>query len=150
MALGKIVCYACGGAHKRGEPACRAGPHDVHPDAPQHFKLRQAAKKRKFEEGGGKPKEKDAVQLKKAKPDGGKKHCNQFNFGKGTCRFGAKCRFLHEKKNDADGDKDTGHQLNKKAVAAIVAATIRKTAAHIAKKNKKRKRNWQSESSRRC
>ena len=70
MALGKIVCYACGGAHKRGDPACKAGPNDVHPDAPQHFKLRQAAKKRKFEEGGGKQKGKDVVQFKKAKPDG--------------------------------------------------------------------------------
>jgi hypothetical protein len=46
---------------------------------------------------------------------------------------------LHEKKDVADGEKDTGHQFSKKAVAAIVAATIRKTAAHIAKQSKKAK-----------
>ncbi len=31
--------------------------------------------------------------------DGGKekKHCHAFDFGRGTCRFGAECRYLHDK-----------------------------------------------------
>ena len=52
-----MKCYACGGAHKRGDAACKAGPNDVHKDAPQHFKLRQAARKRK-EDGAGDQKDK--------------------------------------------------------------------------------------------
>ena len=129
----RVACYACGGAHKRGDPACKAGPNDVHPDAPQHFKMRMAAKKRKFDAGAKVNAGNDNNPKKKTKA-GEKKHCNQFNFGKGTCRFGAKCRFLHEKSDGRSPGKEEAHSLNKKAIAAIVASTIRKTAAHIHKK----------------
>ncbi len=70
---------------------------------------------------------------------GEKKNCNQFNFGKGTCRFGAKCKFLHEKSDGSVPGKEEAYPLNKKAIAAIVASTIRKTAAHIHKKSKAKK-----------
>ena len=131
-----VKCYACGGAHKRGDPACKAGPNDVHKDAPEHFKKRQAAKKRKGEQGGNdKPKNDNQPTNKKLK-EGEKKHCHQFNFGKGTCRFGAKCRFLHEKGDGKSPDNDERHGFNKKQIAAIIASTIRKTAAHIHKKSK--------------
>jgi hypothetical protein len=129
----KVACYACGGAHKRGDPACKAGPNDIHPDAPQHFKLRMAAKKWKFDAGGKATTGNDNHPKKKAKT-GEKKHCNQFNFGKGTCRFGAKCRFSHDKSKGHLPGKDEAQPLSKKAIAAIVASTITKTAAHIHKK----------------
>jgi hypothetical protein len=92
-----------------------------------------AAKKRKFDAGAKANAGNDNNPKKKTKA-GEKKHCNQFNFGKGTCRFGAKCRFLHEKSDGRSPGKEEAHSLNKKAIAAIVASTIRKTAAHIHKK----------------
>jgi hypothetical protein len=131
-----VRCYACGGAHKRGDPACRAGPNDVHKDAPEHFKKRQAAKKRKAEPGGNDKQKSDNQPTNKKFKEGEKKHRHQFNFGKGTCRFGAKCRFLHEKGDGKTPGNDDKHGFNKKQIAAIVASTIRKTAAHIHKKNK--------------
>ena len=130
-----VKCYACGGAHKRGDPACKAGPNDVHKDAPEHFKKRQAARKRKPEGGGNDKKNDNSPTYKKFK-EGEKKHCHAFNFGKGTCRFGAKCRFLHEKGDGKTPEGEDKHGFNKKQIAAIVASTIRKTAAHIHKKGK--------------
>jgi hypothetical protein len=41
---------------------------------------------------------------------------------------------LHEKSNGNSHGKEESASLNKKAIAAIVASTIRKTAAHIHKK----------------
>jgi hypothetical protein len=71
-----VKCYACGGGHNKwGDPACKAGPKDVPPDAPQHFKLRQAAKKGKAEVGG-KGNAKHENDPKKQKKDGEKKHCH--------------------------------------------------------------------------
>ncbi len=50
---GEVQCYACGGAHKKGDPSCKAGPYDVHSCAPVEFKHKQEEKKREF---GGKGK----------------------------------------------------------------------------------------------
>jgi hypothetical protein len=74
-------CYACGGGHKRGDPACKAGPNDFHPDAPQHFKLRQAAKKRKAEVGG-KGNAKHENDPKKAEEGWGKETLPRFQLWK--------------------------------------------------------------------
>ena len=51
IALGSVKCYACGGPHKKGDPACKAGPFDVHECAPADYKEKQEVKKRKY---GGK------------------------------------------------------------------------------------------------
>jgi hypothetical protein len=100
-----------------------------------------AAKKRKFDMGGKAKGRNDNTPKKKAKT-GDKKHCNQFNFRKGTSRFGAKCRFSHDKTDGHLPGKDEAQLLHKKAIAAIVAATIRKTAAHIQKKNKTQQEDY--------
>ena len=73
IGLGKVQCYACGGAHKKGDPACKAGPFDVHECAPSEFKTKQENKKRKY---GGKGGDDKSVPQKKRKTDGDKKFCN--------------------------------------------------------------------------
>jgi hypothetical protein len=93
------------------------------------------AKKRKAESGKG------SVQPGKKDEGKEKKHCHAFNFGKGTCRYGAKCRFLHEKgKQGGNGKKDKDvpgfSPEQKKLVSAMMSSAIRQTAKHIAKKNK--------------
>ncbi len=70
-----------------------------------------------------------------------KKHCHAFNFGKSMCRYGAKCRFLHEKgKQGGNGKQESDvpgfSPQQKKLVSAMVSPAIRQTAKHIAKKNK--------------
>jgi hypothetical protein len=93
IGLGSVQCYACGGPHKKGDPACKAGPFDVHAGAPPEYKTKQEEKKRKY---GGKGRNDNATPQKKRKIDGDNFFCNNFNFGKGTCRYGAKCRFVNE------------------------------------------------------
>jgi hypothetical protein len=34
----EVICYACGGPHKKGDPSCTAGPFDVHSSAPAEWK----------------------------------------------------------------------------------------------------------------
>jgi hypothetical protein len=112
IGLGSVQCYACGGPHKKGDSACKAGPFDVHSCAPPEYKTKQEDKKRKY--GGKGPKEKSTPQ-KKRKGSDDKKFCNNYNFGKGTCRYGAKCRFIHEDRTG--GGKGKGG-FNKQAAEA--------------------------------
>jgi hypothetical protein len=72
--------------------------------------------------------------------DKDKKHCHAFNFGKGQCRYGAKCRFEHDKNGKPDAGQTVFSPQQKKIVSAMVASAIKKTAKLIAKKGKAGKR----------
>ena len=129
-----FTCYGCGKeGHKKGDPTCKAGKYDAHGNAPQDYKDRMA-KKRKAEGGRG------AVQPGKKDDGGGKKYCHAFNFGKGTCRYGAKCKFLHEKEGAGGGQekmKGFTPQQNK-LVTTLLSSAMKRTAAAIAKKHKQK------------
>ena len=137
----EMSCWGCGGPHKKGDPGCSAGKFDVHHSAPPMYKAKME-KKRKAEKGnggGGNAKGGgggNQTPIKKSKKgDGEKKHCKAFNFGKGNCRYGDKCKFLHEKKQvNVDNGEFTRKQA--KIVTAMVASAVKKTAKLIAKKNK--------------
>jgi hypothetical protein len=91
-----VSCYGCGvEGHKKGDPACKAGKFDVHSSAPQDYKDRMAKGKKREGEKKKSPKSPGKPGGKDGSKD--RKNCHAFNFGKGTCRFGAKCRYLHEK-----------------------------------------------------
>ena len=138
-----IVCYACGGPHKKGDPVCKAGAFDVHESAPKEFKEKQEAKKRKYG-GNGKEKGKGAGPRNPNKKQRGndkeKKHCTFFNFGKGTCRYGAKCRFEHEDRTG--GREKKGNNFNpaqQKLIATMVATAVKKSNTSMLKSMKKLK-----------
>ncbi len=91
-----VSCYGCGiKGHKKGDPVCKAGKFDVHSSAPQDYKERMAKGKKRESDKKKPPK----LPGKPGAKEGGKEkeHCHTFDFEKGTCRFGAKCRHLHEK-----------------------------------------------------
>ena len=144
----EVQCYSCGGPHKKGDVACKAGPFDVHECAPADFKKKQEDKKRKYggkgELGGG-----NAHPNKRQKNDE-KRNCRFFNFGKGTCRNGAKCNFLHDKKQgngnakeqaNANDNKGGGMfgKKQKQQLASMVATEFKKCTKELAKKIKKNK-----------
>ncbi len=64
MKLSEIKCYACGGPHKKGDPACKAAPFDVHDCAPKEFKEKQEMKKRKYGGKGAGPRNNPKKQKK--------------------------------------------------------------------------------------
>ena len=142
--FGEVQCYACGGPHKKGDPSCRAAPFDVHSCAPAEFKAKQEEKKRKY---GGKGSGGNS-QPKKQRT-GEKKNCKFFNFGKGTCRNGAKCSFSHDRSESSSKPAGKGKggfdKKQKKSMASMVAAEFKKCTSKIAKeikeKNKKLKGN---------
>jgi hypothetical protein len=133
--LNEIRRYACEGPHKNGDPSCKAAPFDVYYDcAPKEFKEKQEMKKPKY--GGkwanaGNP-------PKKQKKGNEKKPCTIYNFGKGNCRNGAKCNFLHDDKPAGNGGgkvKDfTPRQ--EKLISSMVASAFKKTVKAVAKKKK--------------
>ena len=138
----EITCYGCGiTGHKKGDPICKAGKHDAHANAPQDYKDRMAKKRKAAATGGGKSPSKP-----EKKGEGrDKKHCHAFNFGKGNCRYGAKCHFLHEKNGQKGNEKNaklpgfTAEQ--NKLVTTLLSSAMKRTAAAIAKKSKKAKKN---------
>ena len=139
-AVKSFTCWGCGGPHKKGDPECKAGKFDVHQSAPAVYKDRMN-KKRKAEkvkaekDGGNKsPKKKGKANEKEKKP------CRAFNFGKGNCRYGDKCKFSHEKKKE-DYKAGEFSPQQEKIVSAMVASAVKKTAALISKKNKKKGKN---------
>jgi hypothetical protein len=136
-----ISCYGCGKAgHKKGDPTCKAGKNDAHSSAPQDYKDRMA-KKRKFSDdnGGKKGGKQPGKSGKKGEDKGEKKPCRAFNFGKGNCRYGAKCHFSHDKGQSANKIHGFSPQ-QEKMVNAMVASAIKKTAKHISKKVKAQKK----------
>ena len=67
------------------------------------------------------------------------------NWGKGNCRYGAKCHFLHEKNGQKGNEKNaklpgfTAEQ--NKLVTTLLSSAMKRTAAAIAKKSKKAKKS---------
>jgi hypothetical protein len=136
----EVSCYGCGIAgHKKGDPGCKAGKFDAHSNAPKDYKERMAKKRKTNYEVGGKQGGKQPGKPgKKGGDKGEKRPCRAFNFGKGTCRYGAKYHFLHDKQQ-GDGKAPEFSPLQEKMVNAMVASAIKKTAKHIAKKAKVQK-----------
>jgi len=136
----EVSCYGCGIAgHKKGDPGCKAGKFDAHSSAPKDYKERMAKKRKSNYEVGGKQGGKQPGKPgKKGGDKGEKRPCRAFNFGKGTCRYGAKCHFLHDKQQ-GDGKAPEFSPQQEKMVNAMVASAIKKTAKHIAKKAKVQK-----------
>ena len=132
-----ISCYGCGQeGHKKGDPSCKVGKYDVHASAPKDYKDRMAKGRKREADKKQNPKSPGANNKK---GDGEKKHCHAFNFGKGNCRFGAKCRYLHEK--DGGGEKLKGFTPEQqKLVTTLLSSAMKRTASAIAKKNKKDKK----------
>jgi hypothetical protein len=138
----EISCFGCGIAgHKKGDPICKAGKYDAHANAPQDYKDRMAKKRKAAGNGGGKS------PSKPEKKGGGrdKKHCHAFNFEKGNCRYGAKCHFLHGKNGEKGNEKSTklpGFTVEQnKLVTTLLSSAMKRTAAAIARKSKKAKKN---------
>ncbi len=133
-----VSCYGCGiEGHKKGDPVCKAEKFDVHSSAPQDYRERMAKGKKRE----GDKKKPPKLPGKPGAKEGGKdkKHCHAFDFGKGTCRFGAKCRYLHEKGGgDAKLAGFTPEQ--KKLVSTLLSSAMKRTASAIAKKNKQNKK----------
>jgi hypothetical protein len=132
IGLKEIKCFACGGPHKKGDPACKAGPYDIHPCAPENFKNRQLAKKRKAETGTNM----NAPSNKKTKVgDNKSKPC--FDFAKGYCQYGAKCRFSHDpalRKSTSNSVMLTTEQ--EEMVRTMVASAIKQTSQSMNRRNK--------------
>ena len=140
-----FTCFGCGGPHKKGDPSCKAGKYDVHSSSPADYKARMERKRKSDSSPGDGSRKGNLFPNKKRdnSSNDGKKHCRAFNFGKGTCRYGAKCKFLHEVKNESDSDFSPKQA---KVVSAMVASAMKKTAAAIAKKNKNFKKASEKES----
>jgi hypothetical protein len=127
-----VSCYGCGiEGHKKGDPVCKAGKFDVHASAPQDYKERMAKGKKRE---GDKKKPPKLPGKPSAKGGGNdKKHCHAFDFGKGTCRFGAKCRYLHEK-GGSDAKLVSFSPEQKKLVSTLLSSAMKRTASAIARK----------------
>jgi hypothetical protein len=134
-----VSCYGCGApGHKKGDPNCKAGKFDVHPSASQDYKERMAKGKKREGDKKKPPKSPGKPGAKEQSKD--KKHCHAFDFGKDTCRFGAKCRHLHEKGN-GDARAEAFSPEQKKLVTTLLSSAMKRTAAAIAKKyNQKEKK----------
>ncbi len=65
-----------------------------------------------------------------------KRYYHAFDFGKGNCRYGAKCRFDHDKNGKPGAEVAGFSPQQKKLVSAMVASAVKNTAKHIAKKGK--------------
>ena len=143
LGMKEIKCFACGGKHKKGDPECKAGPYDVHPCAPETFRARQAAKKRKAEEAGGN----GPTGLKKAKIGDKIKPC--FNFAKGSCQYGAKCKFSHDPSVKAQGSSSVmlsaeQEELVRTMVASALKQSSKTINNRIRRANKKNKKKSES------
>jgi hypothetical protein len=133
-----VSCYGCGTpGHKKGDPTCKAGKFDVHSSAPQDYKDRMAKGKKREGEKKKSPKSPGKPGAKEGGKD--KKHCHAFDFEKGTCRFGAKCRYLHEKRS-GDSKAEPLSPEKKNLVTTLLSSAMKRTAAAIAKKNKKKEK----------
>jgi len=89
---GGVRCYGCGEpGHKKGSAECKADRNAVHSSAPEEYK--QKRKQHTSRRGTG--------VLTGTSSDGNtpmnEKPCYQFDFGKGVCRYGAKCKFSHNR-----------------------------------------------------
>jgi hypothetical protein len=140
----EVSCYGCGGPHKKGDPECKAGKYDVHSCAPPDYKARMERKRKNDNAssgGAGNDGNRGPKKPKKFK-EGEKKPCKAFNFGKGKCRFGAKCKFSHDTKQGKVKDGDFSPRQNQ-MIQTMLASAIKQTAVLIAKKNNAKKQKKQ-------
>ena len=142
----EFSCYGCGGPHKKGDPECKAGKYDVHSCAPADYKARMDRKRKNDASSSGGTNNDGNRAPKKSKKykEGEKKPCKAFNFGKGKCRFGAKCKFSHDTKQSKVKDEDFTPKQNK-MIQTMLAAAMKKTAVLIAKKSKSKKQKKQKD-----
>lgn len=117
---GVMQCHGCGEyGHRRGDPACKAGPLDLHACAPpwlQEFKAKGVLKPA----GSGTP----------SGSTRGRKVCTFFK-KTGSCRFGQNCRFAHEK---------GGNSVNVNTVTERAIESVMNTVhSRIAQSRKNRK-----------
>ena len=135
-----LICYGCGEAgHRRGSSDCAKGPDAIWNGAPTRWKQRAAAY------GKG-----DSGKGNGGSGGGAKKPCFAFDFGKGNCRYGERCRFYHS----TSGGKRKGPPLEhggkfnksqKNAISSMVAASIKGELKSVVKAvKKKRKKNKKS------
>ena len=116
-----------------------AGKFDVHGSAPQDYRDRMMKAKKKNEDMKQTAKVPGSSDRKAGEKE--KKHCHAFNFGKSSCRYGAKCRFLHEKGKNGGKEKLPGFTpQQEKLVSTLLSSAMKRTAAAIAKKSKKDKK----------
>jgi hypothetical protein len=117
------MCYGCGkDGHKKEDQSCKAGKFDVHGSAPPDYKERMTKAKKKAEEKKSTAKEPGSSDGKAGGKD--KKHSHAFNFGKGTCRYGAKCRFLHEKGNKGGKEKLPGFTPEQEKLVSMLLCVL--------------------------
>jgi hypothetical protein len=79
---------------------------------------KREGEKKKPPKSPGKPGAKDGSK--------DKKHCHAFDFGKGTCRFGAKCRYLHEK-GSSGAKAEPFSPEQKKLVTTLLSSAMKRT-----------------------
>jgi hypothetical protein len=132
-----VTCYGCGQeGHKKGDPMCKAEKYDVHANAPKNYKERMAKGRKREEEKKQSPKSPGANNKKGEEK--GKKHCRAFNVGKGNCRYGAKCRYLHEK--DEGGGKMKGFTPEQQKLVSTLLSSAMKRAASAKRKSRLQQR----------
>ena len=132
-----VTCYGCGGAHKKGDPGCTAGKYDAHSSAPPEYKARMD-KKRKFDassSGGSSNDGNRGPKKGKKVKEGDKKPCKAFNFGKGKCRYGAKCKFSHDT-NQAKAKEGSFSPKQNQMIQALVASAVKQTVTMMVKQKK--------------
>ena len=131
-----LTCYGCGETgHRRGSDACAKGPDAVWNGAPARWKQRIA----EFGKGGS---------GRGGSNSGGKRPCFAFDFGKGNCRFGEKCKFDHGTSGSSGGNRNKGPPLEsgkfnksqKKSISSMVAAGIKGELKAVVKAVKKKSR----------
>ncbi len=137
----EVSCYGCGKeGHKKGDPSCKAGKFDAHPSAPQDYKDRMAKKRKSVSSAGQLERKSPGKPGGKKGKEGAKRHCNAFNFGKGNCRYGAKCHFSHDKEGEKDSKIQAFSPQQSKLVSTLLSAAMKRTASAIAKKNKQNRK----------
>ena len=136
-----VRCYGCGEAgHKKGAAECKADRNAIHSSAPSDYKQMKLAKRKKGSENSPGSSAGGIVPMS-SKP------CYQFDFGKGNCRFGAKCKFSHSKSGGGGGGGGGGsggggkfNPSQKKTISTMVATSLKKIIKNAAdKQGKKRK-----------
>jgi len=131
-----VTCYACGvPGHKKGAPECKAKRNAVHSSAPAEYKARKQGGHERKGPGKSPGSNTGGNTPMKDKP------CYQFDFGKGVCRYGPKCKFSHAKvSNDGGGGAGKFSNSQKKAITTMVSSSIKKVFKDaIGKRGKKRK-----------
>jgi hypothetical protein len=136
-----LTCYACGTeGHKRGDSVCSAKASDVWDGAPDHWKKMM---KKSGGRGGGKGRGRgkgngNGKSGGKGRGDG---ICRNFATGNGYCKFGANCKYLHEKRGNGNGNgggkgKSKSQKKEIKKTTALVLKAVTKKICDAGKRKK--------------